>query len=113
AKFVAAKAFDKIKEDLIKNAWDAKGKLDFDPVLFEYTATALTKAFIEGWNARPTKLMDLGFIYGVDDPATMTAYEMNLFRFAGAKTLYEAQQLNELFRKVKSFREFYYNASGR
>lgn len=111
AKFVASKAFDNIKDNVIQKAWVHKGTLTFDPVLFDYTATALTKAFIIGWNTKPTQLADLGFIYGIDDPSTLTAYEMNLFRFAGAKTLYEVQQLNELFRAAKSFREFYDTAS--
>lgn len=112
AKFAASKVFDGIKDDIIQRAWTAKGKLEFDSELFDYTASALTSAFIEGWKVKPTKLVDVGFTYGVDDPATLTAYEMNLFRFAGAKTLYDAQQLNELFRKAKSFREFYDTATG-
>lgn len=111
AKFTASKAFDTIKDDVIQRAWIAKGTLNFDTQLYEFTATTLTMGFVQGWKTKPTKLMDLGFSYGVDDPATLTAYEMNLFRFAGAKTLYEAQQLNELFRKAKSFREFYDTAS--
>lgn len=111
AKFTASKAFDTIKDDVIQRAWIAKGTLNFDTQLYEFTATTLTMGFVQGWKTKPTKLMDLGFSYDVDDPATLTAYEMNLFRFAGAKTLYEAQQLNELFRKAKSFREFYDTAS--
>lgn len=109
--FVAEKVFDTLAEGLIKRAWEAKGKIGFDADLFNYTATTLTEGFTKGWRNKPVKLVDLGFDYGFDDPATLTAFEMNLFRFAGVKTLYEAQQLNELFRKVKSFREFYDNAS--
>ncbi|WP_286882949.1 phage portal protein family protein [Sphingobacterium sp. UBA5980] len=111
ANFVASKVFDRIKDGIIQRAWRDQGKLDFDPELFNYTASTLTIAFSDGWKTKPTKLVNLGIQYGVDDPSTMTAYEMNLFRFAGAKTLFEAQQLNELFRQVKSFREFYDNAS--
>ncbi|WP_149913505.1 phage portal protein family protein [Sphingobacterium cavernae] len=110
-RFTAAKVFDKVKDGLIERAWAAKGNLEFDADLFNYTASALAIAFMEGWNTKPTQLVDLGFQYGVDDPASKTAYEINLFRFAGAKTLFEAQQLNELFRKSKSFREFYDTAS--
>ena len=111
AKFVASNVFDKLKDEVIQRVWMAKGALMFDSELFNYTAATLTDAFSKGWKAKPTKLVDLGFTYGIDDPATLTAYEMNLFRFAGAKTLYEAQQLNELFRTAKSFREFYDTAS--
>lgn len=111
AKFVGSKVFERIKDGIIQRAWIAKGKLDFDSELFNFTASLLTASFLSGWKTLPTKLVDLGFAYGIDDPATLTAYEMNLFRFAGAKTLYEAQQLNELFRNAKSFREFYDTAS--
>ncbi|WP_336834067.1 phage portal protein family protein [Sphingobacterium siyangense] len=111
AKFAAAKVWDSIKDRIIERAWTGAGKLGFDPELFDFTASALTIAFSEGWLIKPIKLVNIGIEYGVDDPVTMTAYEMNLFRFAGAKTLYDAQQLNELFRQVKNFREFYDNAS--
>lgn len=111
AKFAAGKVWESIKDKVIERAWMSSGKLTFDPELFDFTANALTIAFSEGWSTKLVKLVDLGITYGVDDPVTMTAYEMNLFRFAGAKTLYDAQQLNELFRKVKNFREFYDNAS--
>ncbi|WP_437918431.1 phage portal protein family protein [Sphingobacterium sp. LRF_L2] len=112
AAFVGGKVFDKIKDDVIERAWNAKGRMSFDGSLFEFTADTLTIGFIQGWRTKPAQLVDIGFTYDVDDPATLTAFEMNLFRFAGAKTLYEAQQLNELFRKARSFREFYDTASG-
>lgn len=111
AAFVADKVFEQLKDGLIKRAWDAKGKLNFDAELFNYTAKTLNAGFVDGWRKTPVKLVDLGFDYDFDDPATLTAFEMNLFHFAGVKTLYEAQQLNELFRSVKSFQEFYDNAS--
>jgi phage gp29-like protein len=111
ASFVADKVFEDLKGGLIKRAYDAQGEFHFDADLFNYTAKTLTSGFIKGWKAQPVKLMDLGFDYGFDDPATLTAFEMNLFRFAGVKTLYEAQQLNELFRNAKSFKEFYDTAS--
>jgi len=109
--FVAEKVFDTLSDGLIKRAYEAKGEMLFDADLFSYTAKTLNSGFIDGWRKEPVKLADLGFTYGVDDPAILTAYEMNLFRFAGVKTLYEAQQLNELFRKCKSFKEFYDTAS--
>lgn len=109
--FAYDKVFNALKDGLIERAYSAQGKFDFDAELFNYTTSAITSAFIEGWRVKPTKLVDLGFQYDKDDPTTMTAYEMNLFRFAGTKTLYESQQLNELYRKAKSFREFYDTAS--
>lgn len=111
ASFVADKVFEGLKDGLIKRAYAAGGNLAFDAELFSYTAKTLTNGFIQGWRTKPVKLADLGFEYGFDDPNVLTAYEMNLFRFAGVKTLYEAQQLNELFRKSKSFKEFYDTAS--
>lgn len=111
AAFVAEKVFDNISEGLIKRAWDAKGKLEFDSELFNYTATTLANGFLDGLRHQPVKLANLGFTYGYDDPATLTAYEMNLFRFAGVKTLYEAQQLNEVFRASNNFKEFYDTSS--
>lgn len=111
AAFTADSVFETLKDGLINRAWAAAGALDFDAELFNYTAVTLTNGFIDGWRNQPVKLADLGFEYGYDDPNILTAYEINLFRFAGVKTLYEAQQLNELFRKSKSFKEFYDTAS--
>lgn len=112
ASFVADKVFESIKDGLINRAYATKGEFTFDADLFNYTAKTLTAGFIQGWHTKERiKLVDVGFAYGIDDPALLTAYEMNLFRFAGVKTLYEAQQLNELFRKSKSFKEFYDTAS--
>ncbi len=48
--------------------------------------------------------------YGFNDPAMLTAFEMNMFHFSAAKTLEEIQQLNELYRKSKSFQDFYREA---
>jgi SPP1 gp7 family putative phage head morphogenesis protein len=119
ASFVAEKVFDSLSDKLIKEAWEAKGKFEFSADLFNYTAATLLNGFLSGYNSpslsergQGVRLAALGFDYGIDDPASLTAFEMNLFRFAGVKTLYEAQQLNELFRQVKSFNEFYENASG-
>ncbi len=95
------------EDDLIQRFYDAGGSLSFDLGLFNYTADTLFKGFNKGLNS-PVKGhgINLAFTYGVDDPATLTAYEMNLFRFAGCKTIYQAQELNRLFRKSKSFTEF-------
>lgn len=111
AAFVSKKIFDSIADEVIEKAWHANGKMFFNASLFNYTAEALTSAFINGYRKKKIKLAVIGFEYNYNDPAILTAFEANLFRFAGAKTLYEAQQLNMLFRKAKSFDEFYGQAS--
>lgn len=99
-------------DELIKRFWDAKGELSFDIGLFYYTANTLLKGFKQGWQeGKDVKLAAMGLEYGKDDPAMLTAYEMNLFRFSAAKTLAEAQELNRLFRVSESFDQFYRNAS--
>ncbi len=97
---------------LIKRFWDAKGSLDFDVALFAYTAQTLADGLKKGWNKKSdlVQLTDIGFTYGVDDPALLTAFEQNLFRFSASKTLAEAQELNRLFRNAKDFEMFYQNA---
>ena len=93
---------------LIKRIYDAKGVTNFDLELFTYTVKSLLKGFKKGWDTEIVKLNYApSFAYGIDDPALLTAFEQNLFRFAGVKTLAQAQLLNELFRKAKSFEEFY------
>ncbi|SMO48196.1 phage portal protein family protein [Solitalea koreensis] len=98
-------------DSLIKRAWEAGGSMGFDTDLFNHTASTLCDGFLKGWRSRPTELVNIGIDYGFDDPSMLTAFETNLFRFAGVKTLYEAQQLNTLFRKSKSFEDFYHEAS--
>jgi len=94
---------------LIGRVWENKGNLGFDDGLFFYTANLLLQGFKKGWNkANKIELADApGFVYGLDDPALLAAFEQNLFRFTGAKTLAEIQQLNQLFRQATSFDEFY------
>lgn len=96
-------------DGLINRVWESRGNLSFDDSLFFHTADLLLKAFKKGWNqANKIELADApGFIYGFDDPALLAAFEQNLFRFTGAKTLAEVQQLNQLFRGAESFEEFY------
>jgi SPP1 gp7 family putative phage head morphogenesis protein len=99
--------------DFIKRMYDTKGKATFDFGLFSHTATTLLKGFKKGWNKDFIALNYApSFKYGIDDPALLTAFEQNIFKFAGAKTLAEAQLLNELFRKSKSFNEFFQLAKG-
>ncbi len=103
-------AFD--NEALIDRFWSGNGKLTFDVPLFNYTAQALLKGFQTGWrnNGGEIKLVDLGFIYDSDDPALITAFEMNLFKFSAAKTLAEAQRFNQLLREAKTQDIFKINA---
>ena len=94
-------------EAAVKRAWAAGGKLTFDPAVFAFTAQTLLNGLNGGWNNKPMiKLADLGFEYGANDPDLLTAFEINLFRFAGVKMLAEAQQLNKLFRESTSFADF-------
>src|SRR5690606_21257051 len=71
--------------------------------------------FKKGWDEGTQHVVSLamGFEYGKDDPALLTAFEQNIFRFSAGKTLAEVQELNQLFRKVKSFDEFYQMAKTR
>jgi SPP1 gp7 family putative phage head morphogenesis protein len=99
-------AFD--DKPLIRQIYDAAGKGTFDAKLFAYTAQTLIDGTYLGWQGKAMGKLsaDIGFTYGTDDPALLTAFEMNLFRFSGTKTLAEVQAMNELYRKVKSFDEF-------
>lgn len=95
-------------EALIQRVFDAKGSFTFEADLFEYTLKTLLKGFKKGWDHQIISLQYApGFEYNIDDPALLTAFEQNLFRFTGAKNLAEIQMLNELFKKSKSFDEFY------
>ncbi len=92
----------------IKRMYEAKGKAHFDFDLFNYTVKTLLKGFKKGWDKDFIALNYApSFEYGIDDPVLLTAFEQNIFKFAGAKNLAEAQLLNELFRKSKSYDEFY------
>lgn len=103
-----AEPFD--DEALIRRFWNAGGLLSFDVGLFHRVSGTLSKGLQKGWFSKKSNLVDIGFEYGSDDPALLTSFEMNLHRFSASKTLAEAQKLNELFRKAKSFDEFYTNA---
>lgn len=93
--------------EILQRFYSAKGNLAFDPILFAHTVKVLMEGFKRGWDNDFVKLEYApSFDYNIDDPALLTAYEQNIFRFAGAKTLAQAQLLNELFRKSKSFNEF-------
>lgn len=97
---------------LIQRFWDSEGKSPFDADLFKYTINNLLKAFKSGWNTEFVKLsLDLGMDYNIDDPAMLTAFEINLFRFAGVKDLALAKRLNDVFKQSKNFNEFYELAS--
>lgn len=98
-----------LDERLIARTPNAKG---FDTELFEYLSSDLVKAFREGW--QNTKLADKASIalqYSIEDDALKTAMEMNLYRFSAAKTIAEAQALNQLFRESSSYADFEKKAS--
>lgn len=79
----------------------------FDRSLYEYTANVLAKGFKSGWDGdhRQVNLAD-GFEYDTDDPALLTAFEQNIFRFSAAKTLAQVQEINALFRASETFESF-------
>jgi SPP1 gp7 family putative phage head morphogenesis protein len=108
-----AEVFD--NDGLVRRVWDANGKLSFDARLFYATVDTLVGGFKKGWDdaSRVTLADAPGFEYGALDPALLTAFEQNLFRFAGTKTLVEIQALNQIFRESSSFDEFYQAASAR
>ena len=98
-------------DELIRRIYATHGKMTFDFALFNNTIKSLLKGFKKGWHKDFTTLSFApGFEYDIDDPMLLTAFEQNLFKFAGAKTLAQIQALNELFRKSKSFSEFYNEA---
>lgn len=103
---------DKLDNRLfLQRVYDLKGELSFDSSLYQHTVKTLLKGFKKGWDKDFVKLgFAPEFHYNFDDPALLTAFEQNLFKFAGAKTLAQIQALNELFRKSKSFDEFYNEA---
>ncbi|NJB36380.1 DUF935 family protein [Croceivirga sp. JEA036] len=98
----------------LRQFWEGKNK-SFSSTLFYYHSSNLTRAFKEGWGTGNTVQLteNPGFAYGGDDPAMLTAFEQNLFKFAGAKTLAQIQELNQFFRQSKSFEEFYQMAKPR
>lgn len=107
---------DAFQDDaLIKRVRESEGLLRFDPDLYWHTCDVLLKGFKKGWDEGTQHVVSLamGFEYGKDDPALLTAFEQNIFRFSAGKTLAEVQELNQLFRKVKSFDEFYQMAKTR
>lgn len=75
----------------------------FDAELFRYISDDLLNAIHKVFK-RHVKNAD--YVYDSLDPAFVTAMEQNLFHFSAAKTLAEIQQLNQLYRKAKSFEEF-------
>lgn len=93
---------------LLKRIYDAGGATFFDAELFWLTSELLLKGFREGYvdSSNVELAIDLGFAYGTDDPATLTAFEQNLFKFSAGKTLAQVQELNQLFRQSSSFDEF-------
>ena len=57
----------------------AKNKPVFDPELFAWVHSGLTKAFRAGWGAKGAQLADIGIDYGVTNQVAQTMMETNLF----------------------------------
>lgn len=102
-------------DPFLRRVYDAGGEMVFDAELYTLTADALLKGFKKGWDKKPehVQLMTGGIDYNQDDPALLTAFEQNIFRFSAAKTLAEVQELNAIFRQSSSFEEFMDLASKR
>lgn len=80
---------------------------DFDIELWRWTSNRLITALQEGFGS-DVRLADhnISTTYGAQRDALITAMEINLYRFGAAKTLAEAQHLNQLFRESTSVRDF-------
>jgi SPP1 gp7 family putative phage head morphogenesis protein len=92
---------------IIRATAAAEGKGTMYPVLFYEYVTAYAKAFRAGWKGdRLVQLADFGIEYGGLDPKMNTAWEMNIFKFSTVKAAYESKEVNDLFRRSKSFSEF-------
>lgn len=100
---------DQVDSDsLLRRIYEAGGRASFDAESFWQTSSTLIGGLRDGYRKGRTIELSVnpGFSYGIDDPAMLTAFEQNLFQFAGAKTLAQVQALNQLFRESKSFEEF-------
>lgn len=98
-------------DTLLDRFYKDNGERKFDAEIFNFTAQNLTEAFAKGWKKSKKAKLEIGIEYGKDDPYALTAYEMNLFRFGGIKTLAESQLLNKAFRESTSFADFKIRAS--
>jgi len=98
---------DTLNDRLIKQTAD--GDTGFNIELFDWISHDLLKAL----DQKPASLTDWGFAYDYQNDAFRTAQEMNLFHFSAAKSIAELEMLQELYRKSKSFNEFYKMASAK
>jgi len=98
-------------DTLLERFYEDSGERKFDAEIFNFTAKNLSEAFSKGWKKGNKVILAVGIEYGKDDPYALTAYEMNLFRFGGIKTLAESQLLNKAFRESTSFADFKIRAS--
>lgn len=92
---------------LAESVRSSGGKADLYPMLFMHNANTLLSAFEQGWESDGVRLADMGFDYSFTDPKIQTAWELNLFRFSAVKAAYQSVEVNALFRKARSFDEFY------
>ena len=98
---------DTLHDRLIKQV--AGGDMSFNIELFEFLSSDLLKALTE----KPANMTDWGFAYDYQNDAFRTAQEMNIFHFSAAKDIAELEMLQELYRKSKSFDDFYKMASAK
>lgn len=90
---------------LINRIAKAEGKAKWDKALFDATSKLLITGFNAGLGKGKIGLAN-GRFAGETDPFMLTAFETNLYRFSAGKSLIELQELNRLFRKAKSVKEF-------
>jgi len=76
-----------------------QGNQEFNQQYFEYVASSLIGGLQEGWS------LD-GISYDQPDHVKRGLMELNIFRFAGAKSSAAVQELNGLMTSSKSFNEF-------
>ena len=95
---------DKDLDDRIIKSID--GKNTFNPELFDFISNDLIGAL----DVKRLDLSDMGIQYGYESDAYLTAMEMNVFRFSGAKTIAEITELNRIYRESTSFDDFYRKA---
>lgn len=91
---------------IIQAVTKAEGKGFLYPELFYFNAVTLLQGFESGWNKKAEAKLDIGFTYDYDDPKIKTAWELNLFQFSTVKAAAQSAEVNDIFRKAKSFNEF-------
>ncbi|MGY6522000.1 MAG: phage portal protein family protein [Mongoliitalea sp.] len=92
---------------IINQVWKAKGSVSIYPSFVESNIRILSKGFQTGWMGdQLVKLASIGVEYHTLTPKASVAYELNIFQFSTVKAAYQSNEVNELFRKAKSFQDF-------